>query len=159
MNDTQALPDTLSKLLSSKPAKFGSIPTQVDASMLKPENILPIIRLSYPNRVRATSFCINVKYGDIDIGRGCKVGIIKKVDDCITIIKLKAGSELEALKYCTDNIKNIVLIFNIDTKKILYCADKDAEEELKKMFIDHWNQNWKHQSAQMEFPLQLLKDF
>lgn len=159
MKDTQTLSDTLSKLLSSEPTKFGSTPTQTDADMLKPENVLPIIRLSYPNRVAATTFTAKVQYGSKSIGRGCRIGIITKKDLTICIQKLGAGSELEALKYCTDNIKNIVLIFNIDTKKILYCADKDAEEELKRMFIDRWNSIWKHQSAQMDFPLQLLKDF
>lgn len=58
MKDAQTLSDTLSKLLSSKPAKFGSTPTQVDANMLKPENLFPIIRLSYPNRVNATTLLL-----------------------------------------------------------------------------------------------------
>lgn len=141
--------DILSKntsFLENNPFKV-SIPTpNGDGS-----DVIKIVRLEYPK-----SRFIEYAYSWTGTGK-CKLGIVKITDGKVYLIKVLAASELSGLKTCVDNYSNSLLVFNIDTQKILHCSRKDMENEIKEIFIDRWDELSKKDHDIIGIPDSLIK--
>ena len=115
-------------------------------------DMVRIVRLEYPK-----DRFVEYTYSWTGAGKKCKLGVVKITNDKVHLIKVLATSELSGLKTCVDNYSNSLLIFNIDTQKILHCSRKDMEDKIKEIFIDRWDELSKKNHDMIVIPDSLIK--
>lgn len=150
--DADILSKTLTQIESSSKAMTTFTPEQSEDM----SRLIKVVRLQYPNFKRPETTTFKVFYGVHTLGKGQKIAVVQGKSYYLHIEKFSADSELEVLKYCSENLKDILLIFNIENKNILFCAKKENENLLKENIIDHWNKIWKNKSTKLELPTEFM---
>jgi len=148
--------DTLAETLTSQTK--NAMPTFMQDQIKDMDNLIKVVKLQYPNFKYPETITYDLYYSNVKhFGEGCEVYVLWGKGRALRIEKIYADSELEVLKYCSETYSGIISIFNGKSKKILYCAKKEAEDAIRENIVDHCSKIWKNKPKKLELPSTLFE--